>query len=120
MKAVFRNIGLATLVLVVLAMPVERAAAQAKNVRVDTNLIFDTDAAHAGSTIHAALEVDIEKGYHIQSNAPLDEFLIPAILTFTLPEGVEVLEIVYPEAILLVRRFPRSPWPSLKDDSWSA
>ncbi|MDK1020278.1 MAG: cytochrome c biogenesis protein CcdA [Candidatus Hydrogenedentes bacterium] len=109
MKTGFRIVGLAAMVLVVLAMPVEWAAAQAKNVRVETNLIFDTDAAHAGSTIYAALEVDIEKGYHIQSNAPLEQFLIPAILTFTLPEGVEVLEIVYPEAILLDTEISAEP-----------
>ena len=102
MSIVVRYIHPAALALLILALPVAPAAAQPKKVRIDTNLIFETDAAHAGSTIHAALEVDIEKGYHIQSNAPLDEFLIPAILTFTLPEGVEVLEIVYPEAILLV------------------
>ena len=101
MKAVFQNTGLATLILVVLAMPMEWAAAQAKSVGIDTHLIFETGAAHAGSTVHAALEVDLEKSYHVQSNAPLDPFLIATQLTFTLPEGVEVLEMVYPEAILL-------------------
>ncbi len=108
MKTGFRMVGLAA-ALVVLTMPVEWAAAQPKNVGIDTNLVFETDAAHAGSTIRAALVVDVQEGYHIQSDAPLEEYLIAAELTFALLEGVEVLEVVYPDPIMLDSEASENP-----------
>ena len=60
---------------------------------------FATDAAHPGGVVHAALKVSIGGGFHLQSNKPLDEFLIPTSLTVEPPQGLTVREIVYPPSV---------------------
>jgi cytochrome c biogenesis protein CcdA len=76
------------------------AAAQPGSVEPDTDWIFDASAAHPGTTIHAAVEVQFPGKFHVQSNKPLDEFLIPTILTVTPPEGLTVREVVYPAPVM--------------------
>ncbi|MEO2197647.1 MAG: hypothetical protein ABGY72_16370, partial [bacterium] len=39
--------------------------------------VTETDAAHPGAPAAMALEVALNAGFHLQSNAPLDESLIP-------------------------------------------
>ncbi|MHC4415402.1 MAG: protein-disulfide reductase DsbD family protein [Planctomycetota bacterium] len=85
------------------------ASAQFRGVQVDTHWVFDVEAAHAGETIHAALEVKIEEKYHFNSNEPLEEFLIPTILTVTPPEGFTVRQVVYPDPVLLEVNFSQTP-----------
>jgi cytochrome c biogenesis protein CcdA len=73
------------------------ASAQFRGLTVGTDWILDSDAAHAGGTVHAALQVRIPGKYHVQSNKPLDEFLVATVLTVTPPAGLTVREVVYPE-----------------------
>lgn len=55
-------------------------------------------AAHAGSIVRLALQAELGAGYHVQSNAPADEFLIPTVLELEPPEGFEIEALAYPEA----------------------
>ena len=89
-----------------LAVP---AIGQFGGVQIQTNWVFDTDAAHPGSTVRAALQITLEKQYHVNSNTPLDEFLIPTVLTVTPPAGLTVSRIVYPKPILLDVPFSEEP-----------
>lgn len=57
----------------------------------------------AGKTVEGSLAVRIRPGYHINSNKPAEEYLIPTKLTWTTP-GLET-EVVYPEAELFVSQF---------------
>ncbi|MCH7908346.1 MAG: hypothetical protein IIB38_01870, partial [Candidatus Hydrogenedentes bacterium] len=68
----------------------------------DATLIASTDGAHAGATFRAALTVRLKHGYHVNAHEPLEDFLIPTVLAFELPEGMHIKEIVYPEAALVV------------------
>ena len=77
------------------------ASAQPRGPQVDTRWVFETDAAHPGTTIHAALKVNIHGNFHVQSNNPLDEFLIPTVLTVSPPEGFTVRNVVYPEPVMI-------------------
>ncbi|MCZ6812089.1 MAG: thioredoxin family protein, partial [Planctomycetota bacterium] len=77
------------------------ASAQPRGAQVDTWWVFETDAAHPGTTIHAALKVNIHGNFHVQSNKPLDEFLIPTVLTVSPPKGFTVRTIVYPEPVMI-------------------
>lgn len=43
------------------------------------------------------LHFRIAEGFHVQSARPLDDNLVPTVLNFELPEGLEVKEIVYQE-----------------------
>lgn len=55
---------------------------------------------HPGSTGHVAVIAEIAEGWHINSDKPRDEFLIPTALEATAPEGIEIERILYPEPSL--------------------
>ncbi|MCH8315037.1 MAG: thioredoxin family protein [Planctomycetes bacterium] len=90
----------------ILAAP---ASGQLGDVLVGTQWVFDTDAVHPGGTVHAALQVRLDKEYHVNSNKPDEDFLIPTVLTVTPPEGFTVSKIVYPEALMITPGFSDVP-----------
>jgi cytochrome c biogenesis protein CcdA len=73
--------------------------AQVGGVRADLTPIVETDAAHAGTTVRAALQMRLPEGFHVNSNRPRDPALIPIKLSVEPPAGITVAEIVYPEPI---------------------
>ena len=66
----------------ILAAP---ASGQLGDVLVGTQWVFDTDAVHPGGTVQAALQVRLDKQYHVKSNKPEEGFLIPTVLTVPPP-----------------------------------
>ncbi len=63
--------------------------------------VTETDAAHPGAPAAMALEVALNGGFHLQSNAPLDESLIPTVLTLDPPDGFSIESVAFPEPILV-------------------
>ena len=63
-------------------------------------MALESTAAHAGTSIRGAISVQLEQGYHINSNSPLDESLIPTALNLDTPQGIRPVGLVYPEAVL--------------------
>jgi hypothetical protein len=57
----------------------------------------------AGKTVEGSLTVRIRPGYHINSDKPAEEYLIPTKLTWKTP-GIEA-EVTYPESELFVSQF---------------
>jgi DsbC/DsbD-like thiol-disulfide interchange protein len=55
-------------------------------------------AIQPGQTVTLVLGVELPEKIHVQSDEPRDPFVIPTVLTLTLPEGVTVEEITYPES----------------------
>ncbi len=53
-------------------------------------------AIQPGQTVTVELRVELPENIHVQSDEPRDPYVIPTLLTFTLPEGVTVEEITYP------------------------
>ena len=53
---------------------------------------------HPGQIVTLVLRVELPENIHVQSDEPRDPFVIPTLLTFTLPEGVTVEKITYPES----------------------
>ena len=92
---------LAVLALGLIAVAPAPVSGQLRELEVETRWVLDSDAFHPGDTIHAALQVTVPGKYHVQSNKPLDEFLIPTTLTVTPPKGLTVREVVFPEAMTL-------------------
>jgi thiol:disulfide interchange protein DsbD len=84
------------LVLCGLASP---TAAQPPDVVIRS--VTETDAAHPGTTARVALEVTLDPGFHVNSDRPLDDFLIPTVLRLDPPEGVTLEGVAFPTAILL-------------------
>jgi thiol:disulfide interchange protein DsbD len=79
-----------------LAAPV---AAQPPDVVIRS--VTETDAAHAGTTSRVALKVTLDPGFHVNSNSPLDDLLIPTVLKLDPPAGVTLEGVAFPTAILL-------------------
>ncbi len=63
---------------------------------IEIKSVLSRDAVHPGKTIKAAVILKIQPGYHINDNAPLDEFMFPTTLAFKDHPSFEILEIYYP------------------------
>ncbi len=57
--------------------------------------LLSRDGVEAGGTIKAAVQLKIDPAYHINDNAPLDEFMFPTSLDVT-SEDFEVVETFFP------------------------
>jgi cytochrome c biogenesis protein CcdA/thiol-disulfide isomerase/thioredoxin len=70
--------------------------------QVTINPVGETDAVHSGSTARVALEVTLDPGYHVNSDTPLDDSVIPTLLRLDPPDGISLEGVAFPEAIQLV------------------
>jgi DsbC/DsbD-like thiol-disulfide interchange protein len=52
--------------------------------------------AKPGGTVEQVLKVTVRDGYHVNSDKPIDEFIIPLKLTWTGP--LEVKQVIFPKA----------------------
>ncbi len=74
---------------------------------IDVNGYFSSDKAQRGRIVQAAIVIDIPSGYHINSNRPLESYLIPTQLKVDAPSAVRVGPIVYPRASLRTFKFSK-------------
>ncbi len=77
------------------------AAAQPGRIPIELATVAEADAAHAGTTFRVAVQARLEPGFHVNSQEPLEAFLIPTVLTLDPPEGLELAGLAWPTAILL-------------------
>jgi DsbC/DsbD-like thiol-disulfide interchange protein len=73
----------------------------APNIGIDGSL--SPSKTQRGRMVQATVVMDIPSGYHVNSNRPLEKFLIPTQLTIEAPKGIRVGRVIYPRAI--VRKF---------------
>ena len=71
-------------------------SAQFRQPMVELTPAVQERAIQPGQTVTVELRVELPENIHVQSDNPRDAFVIPTLLTFTLPEGVTVEEITYP------------------------
>lgn len=96
---------IATVCLLVLA----GMGAQSSAPRVKFAGFLELAAVTPGKPVRAVFEAELPSGFHVNSNAPLEEFLKPTRLELATPEGVSIGEIVYPEPLLFKTRFSDEP-----------
>lgn len=65
------------------------------------------DKTRRGRSVRGHVVMEIPAGLHVQSNKPLDKFLIPTKLEVEAPQGVRVSAPVYPRAILRNLKFSK-------------
>lgn len=65
--------------------------------------------AKRGSTQNVDFTIQVKSGYHVNSNTPADEYLIPLKLTFASDTPVAVVDVAYPKPSL--EKFEFSPKP---------
>jgi DsbC/DsbD-like thiol-disulfide interchange protein len=60
-----------------------------------------------GRSVRATVVMDIPRGYHVNSNRPLEKFLIPTSLKVEAPDGIRVGSVIYPRAVLRKFKFSK-------------
>lgn len=81
-----------------LALSASPAQAQIRRPRAELTPVVQRQAVRPGETVNGELRVELPDGIHVQSDNPREDYLIPTVLSFTLPDGVTVEEITYPPA----------------------
>ncbi len=71
-------------------------SAQFRQPMVELTPAVQEQAIQPGQTVTVELRVELPENIHVQSDKPRDPYVIPTLLTLTLPEGVTVEEITYP------------------------
>jgi hypothetical protein len=72
-------------------------AAQTDEQVVEAKGLISRDAVRPGETFMVAAILKVQGGYHVNDNAPLDEFLIPTTLAIADHPDFEVVEVYYPK-----------------------
>ncbi|RMF20794.1 MAG: hypothetical protein D6760_10765, partial [Deltaproteobacteria bacterium] len=55
---------------------------------------------HVGESATVTIELDIAEGWHINSNEPGIDFLIPTSVEFDLSDGLSVVDVAYPKPVV--------------------
>ena len=93
------NAARATLLAVLLAAPFAAAAgAVPREEKAGVELHLDRTAYAPGDTARLATVLRIEDGWHVNSNTPTYDYLIPTTVEVRLPEGWPAAEVSYPAA----------------------
>ena len=66
------------------------------------------DKVRRGQTVRATVVMDIPSGFHVNSNQPLEKFLIPTSLKIESPKGMRVGPVSYPRAVLRNFKFSKN------------
>ena len=66
---------------------------------VSGRTVLETDAAHPGSTVKAAVVAEIAPGYHINDHVPSLDYLIPTEVKLDAAKPVSVSRAVYPKGV---------------------
>jgi thiol:disulfide interchange protein DsbD len=66
------------------------------------------DKVQRGRTVRATVVMDIPSGFHVNSNRPLEKFLIPTQLKIETPRGMRVSAVSYPRAVLRSFKFSKN------------
>lgn len=62
-----------------------------------------------GGSVQITVIVDVDDGYHINSNRPAEKYLIPTALKFDRTAGLTTTPIIYPKAKLQRFEFSQKP-----------
>ena len=83
------------------AAPLLYAQGGPPQVRFET--LLERSPVHAGTAVLIAVRVTLPEGYHVNSDVPLDEFLIPTSWTLEPPAGITADWIAFPEAHMFLQ-----------------
>ena len=75
---------------------------------ISVNGYISGDSVRRGRSAQAVVVMDIPAGFHVNSNRPLEKFLIPTQLQIEAPTGVKVSAVRYPRALLRQLKFSKN------------
>jgi thiol:disulfide interchange protein DsbD len=90
----------------VLLIPAQLYAQSSNEVQVSGSIT--PDRIKKGRTVKASVLMEIPSGLHVQSNRPLDKFLIATKLDVETPSGMKVGPVSYPRALMRNLKFSKS------------
>ena len=96
-------------VLTLLAVPPTLGQGFGATPKASLELFADRTAYGPGDTLRLAGRVTIEDHWHVNSNTPSYDYLIPTELTLTLPDGFAAPELAYPPHVLQKFEFTTEP-----------
>jgi DsbC/DsbD-like thiol-disulfide interchange protein len=89
-----------------LATPLPATPQSAPDIGLSARLA--SNKVRKGGTVQGTVTMDIPSGYHVNSNRPLEKFLIASQLQIEAPKGMRVGTVVYPRPILRKLKFSKS------------
>lgn len=94
---------------IILLLPVTFYSNTAPQSSSDVNVSgsIAPDKVKKGRIARASVVMDIPAGLHVQSNKPLDKFLVPTKLDVETPSGMRVGPISYPRALMRKLKFSK-------------
>jgi DsbC/DsbD-like thiol-disulfide interchange protein len=72
-------------------------------------MLLGSSAAHANTSVKAAVIAEVASGYHLNDNHPSLDYLIPTEVKLELPKGLNIARLIYPQG--QPRRFAFSDQP---------
>jgi thiol:disulfide interchange protein DsbD len=85
------------------------AMAQASGKVVKAQVEQDGYRVKPGATLQAGVVIDIDSGYHINSNRPLDKFLVGTTLKVEPQAGITLGRVIYPKPKMQKFSFSEKP-----------
>ena len=82
------------------------APQSAPNIPVNSSLA--SSKTQRGRTVQGTISMDVPHGYHVNSNRPLEKFLIATQLQIEAPKGIRVGPVRYPRPLLRSLKFSKS------------
>ncbi len=75
---------------------------------ISVNGYVSGNSVRRGRSARAVVVMEIPAGFHVNSNRPLERFLIPTQLQIEAPAGVKVSAVSYPRALLRRLKFSKN------------
>ena len=91
--------------ILILLIPVTLYSQSSADVNVSGSLA--PDKVKKGRVVRGSVVMDIPAGLHVQSNKPLDKFLIATKLEVETPSGMKIGPISYPRALMRNLKFSK-------------
>lgn len=101
----YRTVLLSALLLIPATLYSTPRPQSSDDVRLSGSLSPDKTAK--GRTVRGHVTMEIPNGLHVQSNKPLDKFLIATKLDVETPSGMTVGPITYPRALMRTLKFSK-------------
>ena len=92
-------------VLIILLLSTTLYAQSASDVNITGSIA--PDKIKKGRVVRASVVIDIPRGLHVQSNRPLDKYLIATKLDVETPSGMKVGPVSYPRPIMRNLKFSK-------------
>jgi hypothetical protein len=75
---------------------------------IEVNGQLANNNVRRGGSVQATVVMDIPSGYHVNSNRPLEKFLVATQLQIEAPGGVRVGPVTYPRAVMRSFKFSKN------------